>query len=238
MRIESKDQSMINTADIQVLPQNLLSAIQKGLSTEHWLTGIGSLQIDELTEALKTDKEKYCFWINAYNAFYQHIRLTQSLEKPKIFSKKVCRIAGMQYSMDDIEHGILRRYRYKYSLGYFANPFAAGIIKELAVKTIDYRIHFALNCGANSCPPISIYKMDTIDARLDLATQEYLRQETKFDEQKYIVHVPRLLWWFPADFGGKKGIQKMYAEHLNRDIRAFKIQYKAFYWTSKLGNFK
>jgi len=34
----------------------------------------------------------------------------------------------------------------------------------------DPRIHFALVCGAKSCPPIKVYKPDNLDYALDMAT--------------------------------------------------------------------
>ena len=40
----------------------------------------------------------------------------------------------------------------------------------MAVDVIDFRIHFALNCGAKSCPPIAFYSYDKINDQLDLAT--------------------------------------------------------------------
>lgn len=31
-------------------------------------------------------------------------------------------------------------------------------IKKLAVSNLDYKIHFALNCGGKICPPIRFYE--------------------------------------------------------------------------------
>jgi hypothetical protein len=67
-------------------------------------------------------------------------------------------IGGAVYSLDDIEHGVLRANR--------GHPAAGGRPqfgpedprrRGLVVQELDPRIHFALNCGARSCPPIRVY---------------------------------------------------------------------------------
>jgi len=135
------------------------------------------------------------------------------------------------------EHGILRRYRYKYSLGYFSNLFASKFVKKHAVEKLDYRIHFALNCGAESCPPIAFYNVKDIDEQLTKATQEFLEVESDFDDQKKIVFTTALFKWFYADFGGNNGVKKIYKEQLNRDISNYKIKFKKYSWEDNLNNF-
>ena len=43
----------------------------------------------------------------------------------------------------------------------------------LAVE-LDPRIHFALNCGATSCPPIRVYSSANLDYQLDRAAASFL----------------------------------------------------------------
>ena len=43
----------------------------------------------------------------------------------------------------------------------------------LAVE-LDPRIHFALNCGATSCPPIRVYSSSNLDSQLDRAAASFL----------------------------------------------------------------
>jgi hypothetical protein len=107
----------------------------------------------------------------------------------------------------------------------------------LAVSTIDYRIHFALNCGAKSCPPIAFYKIDNIEKQLDLATQSFLENETIVDEEKKVVTVTKLMLWFKGDFGGKDGIKKILARYLRKDFKSFTINYSEYNWDTSLNNF-
>jgi hypothetical protein len=136
-----------------------------------------------------------------------------------------------------VEHGILRRYRYKFSLGYLPNLFASKFIKTNAVDKLDYRIHFALNCGAQSCPPIAFYKVDNLDMQLDVATQSHLEGESEFDDEHKSMSTTALFKWFYADFGGKQGIRNIYSEQLDKDISNYKIKYKTYSWEEDLANF-
>ena len=42
-----------------------------------------------------------------------------------------------------------------------------------AVKDMDKRIHFALNCGAKSCPPIKLFSPDTLEEGLQSAATAF-----------------------------------------------------------------
>ena len=42
-----------------------------------------------------------------------------------------------------------------------------------AVQPMDKRIHFALVCGAKSCPPIRVYTPDELDEGLDAAAAAF-----------------------------------------------------------------
>ncbi|MEP7278429.1 MAG: DUF547 domain-containing protein [Bacteroidota bacterium] len=154
-----------------------------------------------------------------------------------MFREKLIVIAAEKFSLDEIEHGILRRYRWKYSLGYFSNPFISKLLKQLAVSEIDFRIHLALNCGAASCTPIAFYKLNTLNQQLDMATSSFLTSETIIDEGKKAVTVTRLMRWFKADFGGTGGIKKIVEKYLKTNLNGYKIKYSRYNWDTRLGNF-
>jgi hypothetical protein len=198
---------------------------------------MSAIPLPMLKSELADDDRKKAFWLNIYNAYYQILRIEKKMDKPDIYRQRSFTIAGELFSLDDVEHGILRKFRSKYSLGYLANPFTSRLIKDLAVDELDYRIHFALNCGAKSCPPIAFYKVKNISSQLDLATQSFLEGDTDFDEANKIVHVTALFQWFAGDFGGKKGIRKIYQQQLDKDISDYSIKYKKYSWEDDLGNF-
>jgi hypothetical protein len=70
-------------------------------------------------------------------------------------------------------------------------------------------VHFALNCGARSCPPLAAYDPEHLDAQLDAAAQSYLAGESAVLDGGATVRVPRLLLWYLGDFGGRAGVVRL-----------------------------
>ena len=198
---------------------------------------LASLAFDSLKKHLFDDEKKKAFWINIYNAYFLILRKDREVKKSDIYKKQLIEIAGRLFSLDNVEHGILRKYRYKYSLGFFVNVMTSKFVKEHAVDSLDYRIHFALNCGAKSCPPIAFYNPEKVNEQLDLSTQSFLEAESDFNDQKMIVSTTKLFLAYYWDFGGKKGIRKIFLSQLNKDISDYKIRYKKYSWEERLNNF-
>ena len=82
-----------------------------------------------------------------------------------------------------------------------------------APGTPDPRIHFALNCGARSCPPVRIYPDDP-DAELEAAARAYLSAESDQDEAGNKLTLPGLMKLYRGDFGGREGMIRFAAARL------------------------
>jgi hypothetical protein len=115
--------------------------------------------IDFDPAALATDSERLAFWINLYNALIVDAVITlgvkQSVQAVKgFFWRAAYTIGGQRFSAHDIEHGILRA-----NAAHPAIPgphFASGDPRRRhSLVQLDPRVHFALVCGARSCPPIA-----------------------------------------------------------------------------------
>lgn len=219
------------------LSEKLLYQVKTKKSTKDIEVVIASTTMEQMVNGLNNDNAIKTFWLNMYNAWYQILAQREKLKNPEIFTKKTILIADYSFSLDDIEHGILRKYRWKYSKGYFAEFFPDKRIKQLAVSKIDYRIHFALNCGAKSCPPIAFYRYSTIDQQLDIATKTFINAETEFDDTQKEMQVTKIMDWFIADFGGKKGIKEIIKKYLNKDVSNYSIHFKPYNWDAALNNF-
>ncbi len=191
------------------LSQDFIYASKTGDETLLLEKELAELSFDSVKIMLRTDDEKKAFWINLYNGFTQAI-LKKDPGKYKsrsdFFSAKNIDVAGKTFSLDDIEHGILRRSSIKWSLGYLKKPFPGKTEKALQVQHLDSRIHFALNCGAKSCPPIAFYDTDKINDQLDLATRAYLSSEAIYSAEKNTLLLPAIMGWFRRDFDGKKNM--------------------------------
>ena len=223
---------------ITELSEALLLAVKKGENTRDLENQLAQFPFPDLKRELADDPQKKAFWINCYNAYFLILRKHKRVEKPAIFRQKLISIAGKEFSLDDMEHGILRKYRWKWSLGYLPNLRASPLIKNLAVKKLDYRIHFALNCGAKSCPPIAFYYPQRVDQQLDLATTSFLEGESKIDEEAKQIQVTSLFQWYQGDFGGTFGVKKILKKYLAINPTGFKITYADYNWQEQLDHFK
>ncbi|CAN5135445.1 hypothetical protein BH09BAC2_BH09BAC2_20860 [soil metagenome] len=235
-----KSNAAITDTNYVIVLQQLLYAVRTGESSEAFIKLLKDAGNRNLQQQLQSDEVKKAFWLNIYNAFVQKL-LSENPEKYKsrhiFFSDKQIVIAHHKLSLDDIEHGILRRSKIKWSMGYLNNPLPGKFEKDFRVNTPDKRIHFALNCGAKSCPPIAYYDPEKIDVQLNLATRIYLKNEAEYDTTLNIIYLPKIMDWFRGDFGGKKGIKKMLDEYglIKKDVT---IRFKKYDWSLFLNNYR
>lgn len=224
------------------LSQDFMYAAKTGDETADFVKQLQQLSIDDLELQLKSDDEKKAFWINLYNAYTQ-VSLKKNPDQYKsrgrFFGSKQIDIAGKKFSLDDIEHGILRRSKIKWSLGHLNKLFPGKTEKALRVNKLDYRLHFALNCGAKSCPPIAFYRPENINQQLDLAMNAYLKSEAEYDERNNTVKLPAIMSWFRRDFGGKRKMTRLLEQQsIIPAGKSPKIKFKKYDWTLYLQNYK
>lgn len=153
---------------------------------------------------LLSNHERKAFFLNVYNSLMIHaIAVTSKprtmFDRISLYNSAAYNIGGRDYSLNMIEHGVLRANRR--GCGPFATvPFADGDARRVcALPDVDPRIHFALNCGARSCPAVRFYESSSLDASLDSATRSYLL-DLNVDVSKRTVTLPKLLQWYKADF--------------------------------------
>jgi len=235
--------SKINTevmpnSSLLKLSEQVLYNVKTEEPTNNQESALANTSMNSIIVGLNNDDAIKTFWINMYNAWFQILAVREKKKRPEIFTSKLILIAGRKFSLDDIEHGILRKYRWKYSKGYLPKFFQGKLIKQLAVSKIDYRIHFALNCGAKSCPPIVFYSYNNIDKQLNVATKSFLNGETEIDDAKKEVRVTKIMDWFIGDFDGKKGIRRIIKDVLQKDVTGYSIKFKPYNWDEALHNFE
>lgn len=122
-------------------------------------------------------------WLNAYNALVVSSVIerwpVKSVMKVDGFFKKIPhQVAGKARTLDDIEHKVVRA-RFK-----------------------DARVHFALNCGARSCPALygEPFTSADVDETLDELTRTALAQPLHLRRKGKGLQATALLFWFKEDF--------------------------------------
>jgi len=162
-----------------------------------------------------TRPERLAFWINVYNALVVHGTAVLGapaglLGRLKFFASLRYEIGGQVYSCDDIEHGVLRNNAPSpASLGALLG-LPGGLLQPRtfaprdpraaqAVAPVDPRIHFALVCGAKSCPPIRVYSAANIEQGLQDAAEAFCEGEVAVSGDR--VTLSKIFKWYGGDFG-------------------------------------
>lgn len=234
-------QSIIAQTDFNTVSEKLLGAVIENQSIQEYQDIISNATLEELQIDLDNDTKKIAFWVNVYNAYIQIIlRPNPEMYEDKrgFFKIKQIPIAGMQLSFADIEHGIIRGSQNEFFLGYIKKLFPPDYEKKLRVEQRDFRIHFALNCGAKDCPPVAIYTATALDYELDYMSKRYLKSYSEVNENSKEVKTAQLFAWFRGDFGGSDGIREILVNYnvIPKSPR-YRLYQKKYDWTLRLDNF-
>ncbi|RTY88636.1 DUF547 domain-containing protein [Flavobacterium sp. RSP15] len=156
----------------------------------------------------------FAYWINAYNAFTVKLILDnyplisiKDINNP--WSKKFITLGAKKYSLEEIEHEILR-------------------------KMNEPRIHFAINCASFSCPNLSneAYKSATLDKQLTDAARNFMADNTKNTITKDKLVISKIFDWFSGDFKKKGSIIDFISQYSTVKIHPkAKISFKEYNWT-------
>jgi len=159
-----------------------------------YLAELSSVTPDELEGW--TTKQRFAFWINVYNAFtislvvdhhpVDSIRDIGSLLRP-VWKKRFIPLEaldpdgkGQKLSLDVVEHGILRP------------------------RFEDARVHAAVNCASEGCPPLfaEAFVAERLDAQLDEQARAWLAdpERNRYDRAESEVRVSAIFDWFEEDF--------------------------------------
>ena len=90
---------------------------------------------------------------------------------------------------------------------------------QFALPMAEPRIHFALVCGARSCPPIKCYSEKDVNAELNLATEAFFEddQNLGIKMEKKKVYLNKILDWYSVDFGkNQKDVLIWIYEHMSQ----------------------
>lgn len=223
------------------LSKTLITKVKNHEKTNDIEEILAKTNINVLADGLDADHKRLAFWVNIYNAYIQIIlRKHPDLyeDRSSFFKKDQIPIAGEVISFEKIEHGILRRSQWEYGLGYIGNLFPGELERKMRVDNPDYRIHFALNCGAKDCPPVAIYEWQKLEEQFKKGTTSYLKKTTDYNASEKTVRVTALFSWFRGDFGGTSGIKDiLQQEGLIPTTKGVDIDFKNYDWTLDLDNF-
>jgi hypothetical protein len=150
--------------------------------------------------------QQMAFWINLYNALtvqliLDNYPLASIRDLGGLFSspwgRELVAVAGVDLTLDDIEHRILR-------------PIWR-----------DPRIHYAVNCASLGCPNLAMdaYKADRLDRQLDAAARAYVNHPRGVEVTNDGLRLSQIYDWYSADFGGSEaGVVAHLRQHAAPDL--------------------
>ena len=204
----------------EILQENVNSSGQ--VNYQNIKKNIG--QLDAYLEMIATHPPKadwsknqtMAYWINAYNAFtvkliLNHYPLKSIMEvnNGKAWDLKFITIGGKEYSLNNIEHDILRK-KYK-----------------------DPRIHFAVNCASISCPKLynKAFSADLLEKQLNLLSKSFINNASKNSLQKERIKISKLFEWYKDDFTLKGSVVDFLNQYAETPINSnAQISYKDYNW--------
>ena len=158
-----------------------------------YLNDLQKVDVSKLNKA-----EQFAYWANLYNAktidiVLQHypVKSIRDIDiSPSLFSngpwgKKVVRVNGVDLSLDDIEHEIMR------------------------TVWRDPRVHYAVNCASVGCPNLmtKAFTGASLEAMLEEGARDYVNSPRGLRVEGGDVTVSKIYRWFKEDFGGsEKGV--------------------------------
>ena len=244
VQIAVVDQEKLAVTPYLMVAANMLERATNHEDISKHIEILKSLDPLKLEHTLNTDEFRRCFWINVYNAFEQSFLLKDSIlytkDRVEFLQQKKIVVAGDTFSLNDIKHGVLRRGATIWVNGKKRITHNDVFIKKFMVQDIDYRIHFALNDGSASAPPICVYLPSTTDEQLNKVTKFYLQKECllKTEDNKPVIMVPAMMNWYSDDFGSKEDKKEILRKYsiIEKDSQP-RLDYKNYNWNLKLNNY-
>lgn len=158
--------------------------------------------------------ERMAFWINVYNAYTVKLitdnlplKSINDIDKP--WDQEIITIEGQTYSLNDVEHEILRP------------------------EFRDPRVHFAINCASISCPRLRnvAFTSANLTKELDAATREFINDDKYNKVTAEKVELSPIFDWFKDDFDLMGGIQNFFKQYSKVQIKDInKVTYKTYDW--------
>ncbi|XP_036397051.1 uncharacterized protein zgc:152951 [Megalops cyprinoides] len=224
------------------------TAMSQSPSFEHYCELAVQLQRVELRSLSR--EEKLAFFINIYNALVIHGNLRLGCPKNmwqryRFFNYISYLIGGEVFTLQDIENGVLRGNRK--GVAQLLKPFSKSDPRlQVALPDAEPLIHFALNCGAKSCPPIKTYTAKDIDIQLLTAAEAFLENDDgcRVDPEKREVKLSQIFKWYKADFGDTdEKLLSWILNHMSDSPKksslqtvlktgSFKVSYMPYDWSS------
>eukprot|EP00171_Calliarthron_tuberculosum_P009401 IDg9401t1 len=149
--------------------------------------------------------ELMAFFVNLYNILCIHGYVvcgppTNFWRRWIFFRYLSYRVAGLDMTLDDIEHGILRGNKRAPTNMLMQQLRPSDPKCQFVFTRRDERIHFVISAGTRSDPKVRILSGESLEDDLNEATEEFLSYSVKVNTELKKVTLPRIFLWYSDDF--------------------------------------
>jgi hypothetical protein len=196
-----------NLESRHLTPEGLVNHATLRNDDFYWKFEDDSCELQKISMTDMDTNTKTAFVINLYNLMikYAFVKMgvpTSDTTRYYFYDKVCVNIGGTVFSLNDLEHGILRaNAKAPYRL---TKQFTIiDSRKNLSLNKTDSRIHFALNCGARSCPSVKRYSVEALDEELRLSAMAFCEQDdnVSVDDANNLLGLSKIFYWYMSDFG-------------------------------------
>jgi hypothetical protein len=163
------------------------SGLKKEISAlKDFIDQLAAVSPENKPEWFPSEDERKRYYLTAYNAYILFYAVSGYPDKHGLWSRlglfkdKDIILGGRELTLNDLEHNIIRK------------------------DFFDPRIHFALNCGARSCPPLKtgVIPRNSTGNELEEATRRFINDpaNVRFDESNLTLYLSKIFDWFEGDF--------------------------------------
>lgn len=192
--------------DLAAAARRLRHAVHHRNDASELFDSLAALHGDVLATLRDDQWAATAFWLNVHGALVERARSTPAVGEE-------CRVAGVLVDASGITHDILRAGRWKYGFGYLPNPLQSPFERRHRLDELDPRVHFAV-LAARHAPGISVtYTAANVDAELRTVTRAYLAETVEYVPSVDVARLPRVLFWYRGDFGGRSGVRSLLVDH-------------------------
>jgi hypothetical protein len=147
---------------------------------------LAAVSPESAPEAFPTADDRKRYYMTAYNALVLYFAAEAYPSKHALwgrlgfFKDKDIVLGGRELTLNELEHGIIRK------------------------QFLDPRIHFYLNCGAASCPPLKARAIadGATEEELEEAARSFVNDpaNVRFDAARRTLHLSKVFDWYADDF--------------------------------------
>lgn len=155
-------------------------------SLEAFLDQLAAVSPENKPELFAGDDESKRYYLTAYNAYVLFYAAKAYPDKYALwarlgwFKNKEIVLGGRKLTLNDLEHNIIRK------------------------RFLDPRIHFYLNCGAVSCPPLKARAIaeNATEAELEDGARAFINDpaNVRFDAAARTLYLSKIFDWYEGDF--------------------------------------